>query len=99
MKKYVIERDIPGVGALSKTELGEAAATSNRALAQIKGIQWLHSYVTADKTFCIYLADSEEAIKEHARISGFPADKITEVRDIIAPTTERYCTDVVTNAA
>lgn len=58
LKRYVIERDLPGVGSLSEGELGGAARTSNGALTQVAGIQWQHSYVTADKTFCIYLADA-----------------------------------------
>ena len=89
MKRYVIERDLPGVGAMSESELGGAAKTSNGALAQISGLQWEHSYVTADKTFCIYLAESEEHIRRHAEVSGFPATRITEVSGVIDPTTER----------
>lgn len=99
LKRYVIERELPGVGALSQNELGEAARTSNGALARIDGIQWQHSYVTANKTFCIYLAESEEAIHEHARLSGFPASKITEVTGLIDPTTEQFCAIRKTAAA
>lgn len=88
MKRYVIERDISGVGSMSGEELGGAAKTSNEALAQIEGVQWQHSYVAADKTFCIYLAESEAEIQEHARLSGFPATRVTEVACIIDPTTE-----------
>ena len=91
LRKFVIERDVPGIGGKGAAEMGEAAKTSNNALAQIAGIQWQHSYVTADKTFCIYLAESEQQIREHARLSGFPANKITEVTEIIDPTTERQC--------
>lgn len=88
MKRYVIERDLPGVGGLSRTELRDAAATSNGALAKLSGkAQWLQSFVADDKTFCIYLADGEDSVKEHARLSGFPATRITEVRGIIDPTT------------
>jgi len=89
LKKFVIERNIDGVGRLAACELGNAAKTSNAALAQLSGIQWQQSYVTADKTFCIYLAESEEAIREHARLSGFPANKITEVTKVIDPSTEQ----------
>ena len=89
MKRYVIERDLPGVGGLNAAELGGAAKTSNAALAQIPGVQWEHSYVAGDKTFCIYLAENEDAIREHARLSGFPANKITEVTGVIDPATER----------
>ncbi len=91
LRKYVIEREIPGVGALETTQLGEAAKTSNNALSKLTGIQWQHSYVTADKTFCIYLAESEDLIREHARLSGFPASRITEVSGIFDPTTEQKC--------
>ncbi len=88
MKKFVIERDIPAVGEMSQTELGEAAKTSNTALAELAPkVQWQHSYVTAEKTFCIYLADDEDAIRQHAELSGFPATIITEVTSIIDPTT------------
>lgn len=88
MKRYVIERDIPGVGSMNREQLKNAAVTSCDALAKLYGkIQWEHSYVTADKTFCIYLADGEATIREHARLSGFPATKITEARTIIDPMT------------
>jgi hypothetical protein len=88
MKRYVIERNIPGVGGLGRAELKDAAATSNGALAKLPGkVQWEHSYVVDDKTFCIYLAENEAAVQEHARLSGFPANKITEVRTIIDPMT------------
>ena len=88
MKKYVIERAIPGVDKLGSAELKGAAATSNSALAQLAPrVQWLESFVAADKTFCIYLAEDEAAIQDHARLSGFPATRITEVVRIIDPTT------------
>ena len=88
MKRYVIEREIPGIGAMSAEELCQAAQTSNAALEKLAPkIQWQHSYVTAGKTFCIYLARNEDAIREHARISGFPANIITEVSGMIDPTT------------
>ena len=90
MKRYVIERDLPGVGGMSKDELCGAARTSNDALGQLAPkVQWQHSYVTGDKTFCIYLAEDEDAIRKHAELSGFPATKITEVTGIIDPTTAR----------
>jgi Nickel responsive protein SCO4226-like len=88
MKRYVIERDVPGVGKMNCEQLKEAAATSNDALAKLSGkVQWVQSFVVDDKTFCIYLADSEASVREHARLSGFPASKITEVRTIIDPMT------------
>lgn len=88
MKQYVIERNIPGVGGLDRAQFKDVASTSNAALAKLAGrAQWIHSYVVADKTFCIYLADSEASVQEHARISGFPATKVTEVRSVIGPMT------------
>jgi hypothetical protein len=88
MKRYVIERQIPGVNTLVGQQLQGAAATSNTALAQLAPrVQWEHSYVVEGKTFCIYLAEDEQAINDHARLSGFPANKITEVARIIDPTT------------
>ncbi len=88
MKRYVIERDLPEVGSLEREELKQASAKSNAALAELAPkIQWEHSYVAGDKTFCIYLAEDEAVIRRHAEISGFPATKITEVRRIIDPTT------------
>lgn len=88
MKKYVIERDIPGVDKLNAEQLKDAAATSNTALAQLAPhVQWVQSFVAKDKTFCLYLADDEAAIREHARLSGFPATRITEVAVTFDPTT------------
>jgi Protein of unknown function (DUF4242) len=89
LKRFLIERDIPGVGTLEREQLREAAKKSNAALHQLgPEIQWVESYVAGDKTFCVYLAKDAEIIREHARISGFPATKITEIRKIIDPTTE-----------
>lgn len=89
MKRYVIERSLPGVGAMSPEQLKAAAATSNAALAKLAGqVQWIQSFVADDKTFCIYLAESEAAVRDHAGLSGFPATRITEVRTIIDPMTE-----------
>ena len=86
MKRYVIERDIPGVGKLGREELKGVANTSNEALAKLGGkAQWLESFIVDDKTFCIYLAENEAAVREHARLSGFPASKITEVRSVVNP--------------
>jgi hypothetical protein len=89
MKKFVIERKIEGVGRMNDRELSSAAATSNKALAQLAPkVQWVHSYVTADRTFCIYLAEDEGQVHEHARLSGFPATRVYEVMTMIDPTTE-----------
>lgn len=88
MKRYVIEREIPDVGSFEAEQLRDASKTSNSALAQLAPrVQWDHSYVTANKTFCVYLAEDEDAIRRHAEISGFPASVITEVTGIIDPTT------------
>jgi hypothetical protein len=88
MPKYVIEREIPGVGKFSSGELQGAAQKSCSVLQSIgPQIQWVHSYVADNKTFCIYIAPNEEAIRRHAQESGFPANKITEVKAMIDPTT------------
>ena len=87
MQRYVIERAIPEIGSADREALKGAAGQSNGVLsamqAEGKHIQWEHSYVAGDKTFCIYLAENEQAIREHAEISGFPASVITEVKTII----------------
>lgn len=90
LRKFMVERDIPKVGTLEREELQGAAAKSNDALRQLgPDIQWVDSYVAADKTFCVYLAKDEAIIRRHAEISGFPATKITEIRKMIDPTTEK----------
>lgn len=91
MKQFVIERDIPGVGNLSREEFREVAATSNQALAKLAGkAQWMQTFVVQEKTFCVYLAENEAAVHEHARLSGFPASRVTEVRRVIGPMTAIY---------
>ena len=88
LRRFVIERDIPKVGTLEREQLKAAAAKSNEALDRLApNIQWVESYVAADKTFCVYLAKDEAVIRKHAEISGFPATKITEVKRMIDPTT------------
>lgn len=90
LRRYIIERDIPKVGTFEREQLRGAAAKSNEVLRQLGAdIQWVESFVAADKTFCVYLAKDEGIIRKHAEISGFPATKITEVRKTIDPTTER----------
>ncbi len=90
LNKYIIERDIPEVGTLERQQLAEAAAKSNEVLAQLgPDIQWVESYVAADKTFCVYLAKDEDIIRKHAEISGFPATRVTAVSKMIDPTTEK----------
>ena len=89
LRKFIIERDIPQVGALEREQLRGASAKSNEVLRQLgPEIQWVESYVADDKTFCVYLARDEAVIRRHAELSGFPATKITEVRKMIDPTTE-----------
>ena len=88
MPKFVIERDLPGAGRLSSQELQAVAQKSNAVLRDLgPAIQWVHSYVTADKIYCVYVAPSEELIREHARKGGFPANKISEIKTSIDPTT------------
>jgi Protein of unknown function (DUF4242) len=90
LRRFIIERDIPKVGTFEREQLRAAAAKSNEVLRQLgPDIQWLESHVAADKTFCVYLAKDEAIIRKHAEISGFPATKITEIRSVIDPTTER----------
>jgi cell division inhibitor SulA len=86
--KFVIEREIPGAGLLSETELREISLVSLQTLKEMgPQIQWLHSYVTEDKVYCIYLAPDEESIREHARRAGLPADRIAAVRGLLDPAT------------
>ena len=88
MKRFIIERNMPEVGSLQREELREAARKSNEALRQLApDIQWVQSYVAANKTFCVYYAKDEDVIHKHAELSGFPATKVTEARKMIDPTT------------
>lgn len=88
MPKYVIEREIPGAGKMNSQELQSAAKKSCGVLNKLGSqIQWLNSYVTDDKIYCVYVAPNEDLIKEHATLSGFPANRILRVRSIIDPTT------------
>lgn len=88
MPQFVIERDMPGVGSLGSDELKGASQTSCSVLRNLgPDIQWVHSYVTDDKIYCIYRAPSDELIRRHAETAGFPANRISEVRSIISPTT------------
>lgn len=88
MRKFIIEREIPGIGSKTRNELRAAARKSNSVLAELApGIQWQHSYVTGDKTFCVYLAKDESLIRAHAERSGFPANVITEVVTVFDPST------------
>jgi hypothetical protein len=88
MPKFVIEREIPGLGNMSEAELHATARKSVAVLKELgPGIQWLHSYVTGDKLYCVYLAADEVIIREHAKRGGFPANRISAVRQLIDPTT------------
>jgi hypothetical protein len=87
MPKFVIERDIPGAGAMSRDDLHAASARSCGVLDQLgPDIQWVHSFVTQDKLYCVYIAQSEQLIREHADRSGFGASRVSEVRAVIDPT-------------
>jgi len=91
MPKYVIERTIPGAGKLSDTDVHNVSAKSNAVLREMQAegdnVQWVESYVTPDKLYCVYNAPSEAAVREHAKRGGFPADRVSEVKRIIDPTT------------
>jgi hypothetical protein len=88
VNQFVIEREIPGAGSLSEAQIREMSLHSLRTLKEMgPQIQWLHSYVTEDKLYCIYLAPDENSIREHARRVGMPADRVTAVRRLIDPST------------
>jgi len=88
MPEYVIERDMPGVGSLGHDDLKGASQTSCSVLHKLgPDIQWVHSYVTDDKIYCVYRAPNEQMIRDHAQQGGFPANRISQVRNIISPTT------------
>ena len=88
MNKYVIERTVPGAGEMDEAALAAIAATSNGVLRELgPDIQWVHSYVGGDKITCVYLAEDEGVVREHARCGGFPIDSVVQVRAIIDPTT------------
>lgn len=88
MPKYVIERDLPGAGQLSAQDLQAISQKSCGVLQELgPQIQWVHSYVTGDKIYCIYIAPDEQLVREHAQRGGFPANRVSEVVTIIDPTT------------
>jgi hypothetical protein len=88
MPKYVIEREIPGAGKLSKEQLQSISAKSCSVLQKLgPEIQWVQSFVTDDKIYCVYIAPNEAMVREHAQQGGFPANKVAEVREVIDPTT------------
>ena len=88
MPKFVIEREITGIGQATLAQLQGASQKSCEVLKKLgTEIQWIHSYVTDNKLYCIYIAPNEELVREHARLGGFPANKVSEIREIIDPTT------------
>jgi hypothetical protein len=88
MKKFVIERNLPGAGNLSAKELQEISQTSCEAITQLdKPYHWVESYITNDKIYCVHIAESEEVIREHARLGKFPVNTVSEVKTIIDPVT------------
>lgn len=88
LKRYVVERELPGIGSMSLVELCGAARASNQAIAQIgPDVQWQHSYIAGDKSYCVYLAADEATISKHAELSGIPVSRITEIVQIIDPLT------------
>ena len=88
MPQYLIERHLPGIECMTQDELKSVARRSNSVLADLgDDIQWIHSYVVDGKTFCVYQAPDEELIREHARMTGFPCNRITEIQNIINPET------------
>lgn len=87
MPKYLIERDVPNAGALSPTDLQAMSQRSCSVLEKLgPSIQWVHSYVSEDKITCVYIAPNAELIREHARLAGFPADRVLEIAAILDPT-------------
>lgn len=90
MPKFVIEREIPGVGAMSAADRQNGAQQSNEAIAKLDAqMSWVHSYLTPDKFYCVYIAPNAEVIRQHSELSGFPADRIEEVVGLLDPTTAR----------
>jgi hypothetical protein len=88
MPKYIIEREIPGAGNLSSQDLQAISQKSCAVLSKLgPGIQWVHSYVTDDKVYCVYIAPNESMLLEHARQGGFPANRISQIRTVIDPST------------
>jgi hypothetical protein len=87
MPKFIIEREIPGAGSLSAQDLHAISQKSCGVLRDMPEVQWVQSYVTADRITCVYIAPDEESVREHARRGGFPADRVLQIRTIIDPTT------------
>ena len=88
MPKFLIEREIPGAGGMTQQQLQAVSEKSCTVLRNLgPQIQWVHSYVTGDKIYCVYIAPNEQLVREHARLGGFPANRISEIKSIIDPTT------------
>lgn len=88
LKRFIVEREIPGIGAMSQDDLCNTAGQSNEALARLSPkVQWAHSFLGADRAYCIYLAESADMVRRHSEIIGPPANRIVEVPRIIDPTT------------
>jgi hypothetical protein len=86
MHRYVIERDLPGVGSFTTEQLQDAGQASNAALRDLgPGVQWVQSFITADRIYCVYLAENEQIARDHARLAGLPATKISEVVHVVDP--------------
>ncbi len=90
MRKFIVERAIPGIGSAGRKELDAVAAIDNRIIAQLwPDIQWLTSFIAEDKSFCIYLAKDEATVRRHSELAGFPADKVSELKATIDPVTPK----------
>ena len=88
MRKFIVERNIPGIGSAGRTELNSVADIDNRIISQLwPDIQWLTSFIADDKTYCIYLARDEATVRRHSELAGFPADKVLELKATIDPGT------------
>lgn len=87
MPKFLIEREIPGAGKLSPADLHGLSQKSCSVIRTLPGVQWVESYVTDDKIYCVYIAPNEQAVRDHARQGGFPANRISAIRRMIDPTT------------
>jgi hypothetical protein len=92
MPKFIIEREIPGAGKLSAAELQSIAQKSCSVLRSLPQVQWVESFVTDNKIYCVYIAPNEEAVREHARRGGFPANSVSIIRSLIDPTTSETAT-------
>lgn len=89
MPKFIIEREVAGAGNMNRSEKQNAAKISNAVIEELDAqMFWVHSYITADKIYCVYIAPNKEIIQKHAELSGFPADRIEEVNALVDPTTE-----------